>query len=66
MKTLFQYLSDTGTTQQAFAERLNTSQANVSRWVAGKSVPQRAMMARIAEATDGAVPIMAWFQEAAE
>ncbi|WP_434286274.1 helix-turn-helix domain-containing protein [Celeribacter sp. SCSIO 80788] len=62
MKNLRQYLIDRGETQEAFARRINTSQANVSKLCGDSPKIGPAMAARIAKATFGEVPITAWPQ----
>jgi transcriptional regulator with XRE-family HTH domain len=62
MNTLSGYLTRTGTTQSQFAVNLGVRKATVSAWVNGVT-PRPSHMKRIADATAGAVPVTAWFDE---
>lgn len=53
--TLDDWLIRTTTKEEAFAARIGTSQAAVNRYRHGQRVPRPGVMARIAEATGGAV-----------
>lgn len=52
---LGRYLHENNLTLETFADRIGVSHASVSRYVAGKRLPDPAIMGRIREATDGAV-----------
>jgi len=52
---LMEYLSQEGLTTDAFAEKIGVSQGAVSRYATGQRFPVRAILRRIANATDGAV-----------
>jgi transcriptional regulator with XRE-family HTH domain len=62
------YLSETGTSQTAFAARIGTTQAAVARYAGGKRFPRPEIVARIEAATDGKVSFNDFFprSEAAE
>lgn len=49
------YLADRNETQAAFAGRVGTSEANLSRILAGQQRPRAGLMERIRAATGGAV-----------
>lgn len=53
--TLDQYLSDTGTTETVFAERVKSTQPNINRLRRGKHVPGKELMKEIFAATGGRV-----------
>ena len=53
--TLAEYLDQEGLSITEFAERIDVTHETVRRYVAGQRLPRRAVMKRIAEATDGAV-----------
>ncbi|CAO3413285.1 helix-turn-helix domain-containing protein [Azospirillum doebereinerae] len=53
--TLDDWLTRTGTKEDAFAASIGTSQAAVNRYRHGLRVPRPPVMARIAQATGGAV-----------
>ncbi|MBP2228020.1 DNA-binding transcriptional regulator YdaS (Cro superfamily) [Azospirillum agricola] len=53
--TLDDWLTRTATKEEAFAALIGTSQAAVNRYRHGQRVPRPRVMARIAEATGGAV-----------
>ena len=55
MTTLADYLSETGTTQVAFAEKIERTHATVSRIAAGKQSPDPDTLNRIVKESDGAV-----------
>lgn len=55
------YIKSKGLTQKRFAECIGVREATVSSWVNGKT-PKPEQMRRVAEATDGAVPVTAWFE----
>ena len=49
------YLSETGTSYSAFAEKIGTSAEAVRRYVTGTRMPTPDVMARIVAATEGTV-----------
>ena len=53
---LSKYLEAKGETQADFAARVDATQATISKICAFIIVPKRKLMARIADATGGAVP----------
>lgn len=53
--TLGQYLKKHGITPAEFGRRISRSRAAVSRYVADERIPDRETMAKIVEATKGAV-----------
>ncbi len=53
--TLQQYLTQTGLSQQKFADLVGITQMTVSRYVHGLRLPRRAHMQRIYEVTGGSV-----------
>lgn len=60
------YLEAHGMTLQEFGGRLGVSHTTVMRWASGTATPRgRAMLRRIAEATDGTVTAADFFPEAA-
>jgi len=52
--TLDTYLKQHGITQLEFADRIGCEQPTVNRFISGR-IPSPGLMAKIAEATDGAV-----------
>lgn len=52
---LASYLTENGISHRAFAERINTSQASVTRYAIGARTPRLEMIARIHNATNGRV-----------
>ena len=52
---LGQYLAEHGLTLEAFAGRIGVSTGAACRYAHGHRIPRRAIMARIVEATGGAV-----------
>ncbi|UPY37668.1 type II toxin-antitoxin system CcdA family antitoxin [Sediminicoccus sp. KRV36] len=59
------YLEQTGTTLQAFGERLGVSHTTVLRWATGQAVPRgRGRMEALARATQGAVTAADFFPDA--
>jgi transcriptional regulator with XRE-family HTH domain len=50
--TLTDYLALTGMTRREFAALLGVSNSTVTRIIYGDTVPSRALLVRIAEATD--------------
>lgn len=57
---LRRYMEQHELTLQAFAERLGSTGASVSRWVSRRRVPGIAQAMEIERATRGAVPVEAW------
>jgi len=57
MKTLAQYLSETGTKQSELAARVARSRSYISEIVSGTKQPSLALALRIAAATGGQVDI---------
>lgn len=53
--TLAEFLSSNGLSHSAFAERVGVSQVAVTRYALGHRVPRPEVLARIREATRGAV-----------
>ena len=66
MTTLNQYLTEKRMTQEAFAALIGATQATVSRLCSDKAQPSKNLMLRIERATGGEVPVLSWFQGAAE
>lgn len=68
MCNLSEYLRRTGQTHEAFAKMVGVSRAHLTKIANGAAHPSRALMLRIEKATNGAVPVLAWFptSEAAE
>jgi transcriptional regulator with XRE-family HTH domain len=64
--TLSDYLAETGETQDAFAKRVGTSQADISRYVSGKRRPRKDVLIKIFAATDGRVTANDFFGMAGE
>lgn len=62
MKTLNQYLKESGVRQADFADRVNTTQAHISRLCAEGATrsPSVDLAKRIEAETDGAVPAWVW------
>lgn len=60
MGTLSEYQSSSGLTQRALAERLKISKSFLNEILRGEKAPSVSTAIRIAEATDGAVPITSW------
>ncbi len=52
---LGEYLRQNEMTQEAFAQRVGTDQASVSRWISGKRFPTRSAIVAIKRATRGMV-----------
>lgn len=52
---LGEWLSSKGMSQQAFADKAGVSQGAVARFVLGRRMPNREMMRKISEATEGQV-----------
>lgn len=61
---LTQYLTDNGISETAFAERIGCGQATINRYINGKRFPEREMILKIEEATDGAVSPADWYAPA--
>ena len=51
--------------KQELAFTLGVTRVTVSRWLSGERKPMPRMMTRIREATGGAVPEAAWFEDVA-
>ena len=65
--TLQEYFTAKHKTQAGLAEALGVSQGTVNRYALRKRWPDREMILRIKEATDGLVDVSDWFTaEAAE
>lgn len=60
MMDLRTYLTSTGTSQSAFAERVGISASFLSEILSGPKEPGAEMAQKIEAATDGAVPMAAW------
>lgn len=61
------YLAAHNITHAEMAARVGVSRAHLTKLANGTAYPSRSLMLRIAEATEGQVPVTAWFpQEAAE
>jgi transcriptional regulator with XRE-family HTH domain len=60
MELLKTYLADSDETQAAFAERVRTTPATISRILSGTMRPGLDLAIEIEKATDGAVPANAW------
>ena len=60
MNTLQTYLDDNSLTQGAFAKKVGTTQATVSRWLDGQ-MPSHEMIKRVAKATKGKVGAADWY-----
>jgi transcriptional regulator with XRE-family HTH domain len=54
------YLARRKLSHQAFADRVGTTAASVSRWANGKRVPKVPAAIAISKATRRAVPVEAW------
>ena len=55
------YLSETKTNQADFAKKIEVRPATVSAWLNG-TTPRPEQMKRVETETDGAVPVLSWFQ----
>lgn len=64
--TLKAYLDQSGEKQVAFAERVSTTPATISRLCAGSLKPALDLAHRIEAATHGAVPTEVWLAGSAE
>ena len=51
--------------QQEVAERVNVTQASISRYATGERFPSREIAEQIDQATSGQVPVGLWIAEAA-
>lgn len=60
------YLIEAGLTNTDFAARLGVSKTAVGRWIMGSRIPNRALMAAIARATNGAVTPADFYADANE
>ena len=61
---LRQYLAEHGLTLEAFAGRIGVSTGAACRYALGTRMPQRAVMARIVEATGGEVTAQDFYASA--
>lgn len=61
--TLAEYLTHTKQNPSQFARSLGVSDETVRRYVAGRCIPRRQVMARIVEATKGKVTPGEFFRE---
>lgn len=61
MEALARYLKENKKTQRWLAAAVGVRNATVSSWMRDGTVPRPAHIQRIAEVTDGAVPVTAWF-----
>ena len=59
---LRQWMSDNNYTQEAFAEKLGTTQAVVGKWANGHKCPRISSALLIEKATKGYVNIASWAQ----
>lgn len=59
--TLREWIHAAGLTQRAAAEQFDVHEITLNRWVAGKAIPRREQMARIAVVTDGQVQPSAFY-----
>jgi DNA-binding XRE family transcriptional regulator len=59
------YLDQTGLTQAAFAAKVGTTHATISRLIAGKFRPSLALATAIERETCGQVRAVSWTSEAA-
>jgi len=60
--TLTDYLAEQKMSHAAFAERIGVSQAAVTRYARGARFPHRAILAKIRDATGGAVTVSDFFE----
>ncbi len=58
------WLADNRISQTAFAARVGVSQGSISSYLIGRHTPRISIAHRIAEATRGKVPAVAWFEVA--
>lgn len=64
MQTLVAYLETTGRTQRWLAEQIGVREATVSAWCRNGIIPRPPQMKRIADVTEGEVPVTSWFEGA--
>lgn len=57
---LSKFLEDEKVSQEAFAEKINRTQAAVSRYATGERLPNAQIARDIDAATDGNVPFSVW------
>lgn len=55
------HIKASGQTQRELAEAMGVREATISAW-SKKKIPQPHQMQRIAEITDGGVPVAKWFE----
>jgi transcriptional regulator with XRE-family HTH domain len=61
--TLKSYIeAQPGRTHAEWAERFGVSRSHFTMLLSGAAYPSRKLMQRIAEATEGAVPVTSWFE----
>lgn len=60
MKKLREYLTRVHVPQQRFAEQIGRTQGSVSRWCAGRVVPDLDTLLKIERITNGEVPVSSW------
>jgi ribosome-binding protein aMBF1 (putative translation factor) len=65
MKTLSDYLKDTGMTQSEFAAKIGADVSVVSRFSRAHARPGLDLAVKIEQVTGGAVPVEAWLKEQA-
>jgi transcriptional regulator with XRE-family HTH domain len=57
------YLKENHLKAKLIAEKIGTSQAHVSLWLNGKTVPRKETMKKIEKLTNGKVKFADWFSE---
>jgi DNA-binding XRE family transcriptional regulator len=65
MKLLRDYLETSGKTQAQLGAEVGVGQAAISKLCTGRIKPSGIVAYRIEQATGGAVPVRAWFEEGA-
>lgn len=60
MTKLAEYLSKPGLNQKAFADKVSSTQATISRIANGKARPGIDLAVRIERETGGEVPVVSW------
>jgi len=65
METLSTYLAKSGVRQGDLAKALGIKPPHMSLLVSGRRKPSRSLAAKIATATNGAVPVSCWDEEPA-
>ena len=63
MKTLTDYLADTGMTQSRFAVDVGVDQATISKLCRGRMIPSLELAVRISAKTGGQVIPQVWVRE---